>query len=567
MVLKGNPVSPGIARGKTYVYKAFSCAVHQAFFEGDAQKYKDAFDAAVAEAEAELDALVGTFSEKDADKAKIFGAHKEILFDEEILEMVQDAILSEKKMPDSAVFDVFAEFIQLLSGAKDALIAARVADLRDVRNRLVRILHGEPERNLSVLDEPVIIVAHDLLPSDTATLDRKNVLGIITEVGGATSHSAIIANSYRIPAVLGVPDATKVLRDGVDVGLDALEGVVYVQPDDACLAQLEDKKAEFARQQAIAQQFLDKEGKTADGTRIDIGLNIGSAEYVEGYKHSDFVGLFRTEFLYMESDHQPTEQEQFKAYRKVLENMGGKPVTLRTLDIGGDKKLPYMQLPQEDNPFLGKRALRLCFDNPALFRDQLRAALRASVYGKLWLMLPMVGSLDDIRRARTILEDVQAELDKEGVAYDREAKFGIMIEIPSIAMIAELAADEVDFASIGTNDLCQYLCAVDRMNPGLDSYYQSYSPAMVRTLGYIIEQFNSKGKPISVCGEMGGEVLGALLLVGLGLRKLSMSESRLAGVKAALSKVTVSQLEQAAQQAKALQTEQEVLSLLRALLD
>lgn len=566
MVLKGNPVSPGISVGKAYIYKALSFDVHETYFEGDPAAEKAVFDAAVQAAETELDGLIAAFSAQDADKAKIFEAHKEILFDEEILEMVEEAILSEKKTSDFAVCGVYAEFIELLGSAKDELIAARVADLRDVRNRLIRILHGEAEKNLSVLSEPVVIVAHDLLPSDTATLDRQNVLGIITEVGGATSHSAIIANSYRIPAVLGVPDATEALKDGVLIGLDALSGLVHIDPQSDVMEELDQKNEVFQQEQAIAQQYLDKEGLTADGVHIDIGLNIGSADYLEGYKYSDFVGLFRTEFLYMESDHQPTEEEQYKAYRKVLENMKDRPVTLRTLDIGGDKTLSYMQLPREDNPFLGKRALRLCFDNPELFKTQLRAALRASVAGQLWIMLPMVGSIDDIRRARSILDDVKAELDTQGIAYAKDVKLGIMIEIPSIAMISELAADEVDFASIGTNDLCQYLCAVDRMNPEIDSYYQSYAPAMVRTLGYIIEQFNKKGKPISVCGEMGGEILGAMLLVGLGLRKLSMSESKLAGVKAVLSKLTIAQLEDAAQKAKNFETEEQVTTYLKSLI-
>lgn len=562
MVLKGNAVSAGVALGAAYVYKAFALDVHEAYCEGGTETAEKArFDTALRAAGQELEAVIASFAKENADKAKIFAAHMEILNDEEIVEMVEDAILHERKLAEYAVMEAFAEFIELLSRAEDPLIAARVADLRDVRNRLIRVLQGEPEKNLSTLAGPVVVVAHDLLPSDTATLDRKNVLGIVTEVGGATSHSAIIANSYRIPAVLGVPGCTEILTDGTPVGLDALAGEVYVQPGDEAEKALEAKRATWLEKLAEEDAYLAREPLMADGTRLEMGINIGSAERVADYDHCDFVGLLRTEFLYMQSDHMPTEEEQYNAYRRVLEHAGGKPVTLRTLDIGGDKTLSYMQLPREDNPFLGKRALRLCFEEPQLFRTQLRAALRAAVAGPLWLMLPMVGSLEDIRRGRAFFEEAKVELEAQGVPHGQDVRFGIMVEIPAIAAVADLAADEVDFASIGTNDLCQYLCAVDRMNPELDAYYQCFSPAMVRTLGGIIEAFDQKGKPVSVCGELAGDARGAVLLAGLGLKKLSMSPAKLAGVKAALSRVGLKEARALAQKARGMRTEKEVLAL------
>ena len=277
------------------------------------------------------------------------------------------------------------------------------------------------------------------------------------------------------------------------MGLDAFSGEVFANPDEETTRKLKGQKATWENQKAINAQYLTKPAQLADGTRIEIGLNIASADQVEAYAHADFVGLFRTEFLYMQGSRAPIEEEQLAAYRRVLEHAGGKPVTLRTLDIGGDKTLPYLELPKEANPFLGRRALRLCLDEPELFRTQLRAALRASVYGELWIMVPMVGSLDDIRRVKTFFRQVKDELTREGAVVDENVRFGIMIEIPAIAMVADIAAQEVDFASIGTNDLCQYLCAVDRMNPKLEDYYQSYSPAMVRVIGQVASAFRRAG--------------------------------------------------------------------------
>jgi phosphotransferase system enzyme I (PtsI) len=300
----------------------------------------------------------------------------------------------------------------------------------------------------------------------------------------------------------------------------------------------------------------------ASGEEYSIGLNIGSTEPNEYIKYADFVGLFRTEFLYMESEHMPTEEEQFKAYKKVLANALGKPVTLRTLDIGGDKSLRYLVLPHEANPFLGKRALRLCLDLMDLFKTQLRAALRASAFGEMWIMFPMVGSIDDIRNAKAVVEEVKAELRAEKIPFDENIKIGIMIEIPSIAMISDLAAKEVDFASIGTNDLTQYLHAVDRMNADIVDYYQSMSPAMFRMLGNVFSEFNQAGKPISVCGELAGDPVGALVMVGLGLRKLSMNASNIARVKRMLSNFSLTDMKDTAHAVKMQATQDEVIEYL-----
>lgn len=564
-ILKGNPVSRGIALAKVYVYKAFKADVHESYFEAgqEAAKFKQ-FTDAVAAAEAELDTIVASLSVESPEKAKIFTAHIEILNDEEVAEEVKDMIYSSKAMPDYAVDMVFTEFAILLEKAKDSLIAARAADLRDVRNRVLRILKGEKEQNLANLREKVVVVAHDLLPSDTATLDRSHVMGIVTEVGGATSHTAIIARSYKIPAVLGVPEATEIMQNGDMIVLDALKGQVLLEPERATISEYEVKLEEFLKSEKQTAEYLGRIPLVASGERFSVGLNIGSTEPDEGFKYVDFVGLFRTEFLYMESEHMPTEDEQFAAYKKVLANAMGNPVTLRTLDIGGDKSLRYLVLPKEDNPFLGNRALRLCLDMPDMFRTQLRAALRASAFGPMQIMFPMVGTIDDVRAGNAAVEAVKAELRAEGIPFDEKIKVGIMIEIPSIAMIADLAAKETDFASVGTNDLTQYLHAVDRMNPKLITYYQSSSPAMFRILGKIFKDYNEANKQVSVCGELAGEPLAAIVLFGLGLRKFSMNASNIAHVKRMLSLFTLAETEEIAEKVVNMDTQADVEAFLKA---
>jgi len=436
--------------------------------------------------------------------------------------------------------------------------------LRDVRNRVLRILKGEKEQNLANLREKVVVVAHDLLPSDTATLDRAHVMGIITEVGGATSHTAILARSFKIPAVLGVPDATAIMKNGEMVILDALKGQVMLEPERITITDYEAKLVEYLKSEKQTAEYLDRIPLVASGERFSIGLNIGTTEPDEGFKYVDFIGLFRTEFIYMESEHMPTEDEQFAAYKKVLANAMGNPVTLRTLDIGGDKTLRYLVLPKEDNPFLGNRALRLCLDMPEMFKTQLRAALRASAFGPMQIMFPMVGTIDDVRAAKAAVREAKAELLAEGIPFDEKINIGIMIEIPSIAMIADLAAKETDFASVGTNDLTQYLHAVDRMNPKITGYYQSSSPAMFCILGKIIKEYNDAGKPVSVCGELAGEPLAAIVLFGLGLRKFSMNASNIAHVKRTLSFFTLAETEEIAENVMNMDTQADVQAYLKA---
>lgn len=548
MVLRGNGVSKGVAIGEIFLYQPFIPQTTEAHYSGDPKQYLEQYEALCLQARAELQAIRERMMQTDAEKAAIFSAQMEILCDEVMDEEIRDGIQYDTWMPDWAVETVYSRYERRLQKAGDPLIRERAADLKDVKNRLLRIWCGVPQQSLAQLENPVIIAAHDLLPSDTAVMERDHVLGIVTESGGSTSHSAIIARSYGIPAVLGIPNLLPRLTNGEKVILDAVDGVLITRPDGRQEKEMLTKQKEYEIQAARIQKYLHRDPLTADGERIEIGLNIGSArpEDLEGSSVTDFVGLFRTEFLYMDNDHLPTEEEQIIQYQKALLEYAPRPVVLRTLDIGGDKTLPYFPLPQEQNPFLGKRALRLCFDSPELFRTQLRAALRASVAGQLWIMLPMVSSIEEIKRAKALLEQAKQELRQEKLPFDEGIKLGIMIEIPAVAVIADLVAPEVDFASIGTNDLCQYLMAVDRMNPEVTSYYQSYHPALFRMIGYVVERFKQAGKPICICGELGGDPLAAPVLVGLGMRKLSMSLSSVAAVKRALAGFTVKQMEEMA---------------------
>ena len=530
MVLRGNGVSKGVAIGEIFLYQPFIPQTTEAHYSGDPKQYLEQYEDLCLQARVELQAIRERMMQTDAEKAAIFSAQMEILCDEVMDEEIRDGIQYDTWMPDWAVETVYSRYERRLQKAGDPLIRERAADLKDVKNRLLRIWCGVPQQSLAQLEKPVIIAAHDLLPSDTAVMERDHVLGIVTESGGTTSHSAIIARSYGIPAVLGIPNLLPRLTNGEKVILDAVDGVLITRPDGKQEKEMRIKQKEYEIHAARIQKYLHRDPLTADGERIEIGLNIGSArpEDLEGSSVTDFVGLFRTEFLYMDNDHLPTEEEQIIQYQKALLEYAPRPVVLRTLDIGGDKTLPYLPLPQEQTPFLGKRALRLCFDSPELFRTQLRAALRASVAGQLWIMLPMVSSIEEIKRAKALLEQAKQELRQEKLPFDEGVKLGIMIEIPAVAVIADLIAPEVDFASIGTNDLCQYLMAVDRMNPEVTSYYQSYHPALFRLIGYVVERFKQAGKPICICGELGGDPLAAPVLVGLGIRKLSMSLSSVA---------------------------------------
>lgn len=559
MFLSGNAVSKGIAIAKAYRYEPLDLTISKRTCKPEETEAEDRrFQLARKQAKEELQVLYAALEEQHPDQAKIFLAHQEVIEDEEMIEETMDAIKVDCMTAENAVDTIFNQYADLLRQVKDPLIAGRAADLLDVRARVLRLLLGKEERRLDHFAEDVIVVAHDLLPSDTANLDRVHVKGLITEVGGSNSHCAILARSFLLPAILGAGDAMSRIKDGQDLILDGLTGQIWLDFSKEEKEQYEQKRQLWKKQIEEEQTFLLRPGATKDGAEIALGINVGSDSYDTAEEAYDFIGLFRTEFLYMENDHMPTEEEQFRVYRRILEGAKGKPVTLRTLDIGGDKTLPYFSLPKEDNPFLGERALRLCFSHREIFETQVRAALRASVYGSLQIMFPMVGSVEDIRQAKAWVSQIMSALDQEGIAYDPKVKIGVMIEVPSLALQADLVAQEVDFASIGSNDLTQYVCAADRMNAAMEPYYQTYAPAMIRLLGFVFDSFQKANKPISVCGEMAGNPKGAALLVGLGARKLSMNAAMLAAVKAELARHTIDELEKMAKTCQGLCTEKEI---------
>ncbi|HVI42207.1 MAG TPA: phosphoenolpyruvate--protein phosphotransferase [Anaerovoracaceae bacterium] len=566
MIIKGTPVSQGIAIGEVFFYKPFKPVVTEKLIsDNEIHDSISKYEMIRSQTEQEICAIMDHMSGEDSGQQKIFKAHIEILFDDAVNEDICDQIRNCHYSPEYAIHIVYEKYIQILSKTKDPLIRERTADLQDVKTRLLRLWFKVTDKDLSTLEKPVVVVASDLAPSDTAAMNKKNVLAILTEIGGTTSHTAILAKSYGIPAILGLPDVMQTLNPSETVIVDAIEGRVISNASQEEIAQYMAKMEGFDYKERETKKFLTIEPYTDDGIRIDVTLNIGSAQDRELTlaEYTDGVGLFRTEFLYMKRSTMPSEDEQYEEYKKVLQVYGEKPVIIRTLDIGGDKQLECMELPKEQNPFLGLRALRLCFDMLPVFKTQLRALYRAGIYGSLWIMFPMVGSVGDIRFAKGIIDEIKLELAAEGFPYSESVKVGIMVEIPSIALMADIAASEVDFASIGTNDLCQYLTAVDRLNPKVAKYYQSYHPAMFRLIGNVVNAFNAQGKPISICGEMGGEPLATSVLIGLGLRKLSMNSLSIAAVKKRITEINIHKAERMAKTVMGLSTAAQVENFLK----
>lgn len=565
--LTGIPVSEGIAAGPVHIFRPYILhyeekRIEQVQTEEELHRFRDAEKKACTE----LDGLIGRVKLNAPDKVAIFEAQKMLLTDEEVIAEIEEAIAGDRKCAEWAADSVYAEFTELLAASADPLIQERAADMNDVARRLLRCLAGAEDVTLAAMDSPAVVVAEDLLPSDTVVMDRRNVLGLITEKGGTTSHTAILARSFSLPAVCGAAGAMDALASAQTVVLDAVNGAILADPEKDVLAEYREKRERLLRRQELEREYLYRTVTTKDGEHVDVELNIGSAKNSELKLAScaDGVGLFRTEFLYMNSAELPNEETQFQAYKKILQAFAGKPVVIRTLDVGGDKVLPSLPLPKEENPFLGCRALRLCLQKPELFQTQLRALLRASVYGELWIMFPMVGSLDDIRAAKKAVALAGETLRKQGAAFDPHIRLGAMVEIPALALIAGRVAREVDFVSVGTNDLCQYLMAADRMNAAVTPYYQSFHPAMLSILQQVADAFRAAGKPFCICGEMGGEPAFVLALLGMGFRRLSMSPSRVAAVKRLIASVDRAEAETIAEKALELETADEVEAYLRA---
>ena len=550
--------------GKIYIHsKKVNIPVESFISAGVEKSHLEHYLAVKEKAHEELEKLKLFMQKHDPEKAKIFKAHMDIVDDVIINEEIPARILNEHWSGDWAIYQVYETVLVVLRKTSNPLLVERSADFDDVRSLLLRLWYDQKNEGFSALTDTVIIAAYELMPSDTACIDKNKVLAILTETGGVTSHTAIIAKSYGIPTILSVDGLLDSVKNGQLAAVNVDEGLVVLDPEESIANEYIKKSGVFHRNRIETESCLYREGRTADGVKIEIGLNIESEDIdLTAAKYADSVGLFRTEFLYMGRKDLPTEDEQFAVYRKVLECFGEKPVVLRTLDIGADKQLSSLPFPREENPSLGNRALRFCFSHPEIFKTQIRAALRASIFGNLWIMFPMVGSLDDIRMAKKHIVAAEDELKKEGKTC-REVKIGIMIEIPSIALTAGLAAREVDFASIGSNDLCQYLCAADRTNSAVESYYQGYHPAVWKLIKEAVTAFINAGKSISICGELGSDLYAMPVLAGLGLRKFSMGPASVAAVKSVISSLTIAKAQEIAGKVMQFSTADEVKLFLK----
>lgn len=498
------------------------------------------------------------------EEAAIFGAHLLVATDPELLDPVKQKITDESTNAAYALYEVTTMFADMFDSMDNDYMRERAADIRDVTKRITAHLLGVTLPNLSEIDEQVIIIAEDLTPSDTAQLNRQFVRGFATDSGGRTSHSAIMARSLEIPAVVGISTATEQISHGSLVIIDGFTGAVIIAPDEATLETYRQKAATFASQQTEWAKLVHEPTVSKDGVTVELAANIGTPEDLDSVliNGAEGIGLYRTEFLYMGRETMPTEEEQFEAYKAVLVGMKGKPVLVRTLDIGGDKQLSYLQLEEEANPFLGARAIRLCLARPDMFRIQLRALLRASVYGNLKIMFPMIATLEEFRQAKALLEDERTQLIASGTAVG-DIEVGIMVEIPSTAVMADTFAKEVDFFSIGTNDLIQYTFAADRMNEQVSYLYQPYNPAILRLIKMVIDAAHQTGKWVGMCGEMAGDEWAVPLLFGLGLDEFSMSPSSILKTRALIKTLEQPIWQQVAQQALTYTTADEVLALVK----
>ena len=544
--LQGIAASDGIAIAKVYTLTEPDLTVTKVTVE-DSEKEVSRLDDALAASIKDVELIKETaLKNLGEEEAQVFDAHLMVLSDPELIGQVKDSITSNKVNAESALKEVTDMFISIFAGMEDnPYMQERAADIRDVSKRILAHLLGVKIPSPATIKDEVIIVAADLTPSDTAQLNRQYVKAFVTDIGGRTSHSAIMARSLEIPAIVGTKEVTSIAKDGDIIIVDGLSGEVFLNPSEEVVAEYRAKAEAFAAQQAEWEKLKDSKTYTKDGHQVELAANIGTPKDLEGVVNNgaEGVGLYRTEFLYMDSHEMPTEEDQFEAYKAVLEGMNGKPVVVRTMDIGGDKELPYLPLPHEMNPFLGYRAIRISLNEPEMFRTQLRALLRASVYGKLRIMFPMIATLNDFRGAKALLEKEKAKLIAEGVAVSDDIQVGIMIEIPAAAVLAHQFAKEVDFFSIGTNDLIQYTMAADRMNERVSYLYQPYNPSILTLIKHVIDSAHKEGKWAGMCGEMAGDQTAVPLLVGLGLDEFSMSASSVLKTRSLISKLTLSDMQ------------------------
>ncbi|ETD04300.1 phosphoenolpyruvate-protein phosphotransferase [Lactococcus garvieae TRF1] len=548
-MLKGIAASSGVAVAKAYLLVQPDLSFETVTVE-NIENEEARLDAALAAAQSELqiikDKAVDSLGEE---AAAVFDAHMMVLADPDMTAQIKATIESKKVNAEAALKEITDMFIAIFEGMEDnAYMQERAADIKDVTKRVMANLLGVKLPSPALINEEVIIVAEDLTPSDTAQLDKKYVKAFVTNIGGRTSHSAIMARTLEIPAVLGTNNITELVSEGQLMAVSGLTGEVVLDPTPEQQSEFHAAGEEYAAQKAEWAALKDAETVTADGKHFELAANIGTPKDVEGVNDNgaEAVGLYRTEFLYMDAQDFPTEEDQYEAYKAVLEGMNGKPVVVRTMDIGGDKTLPYFDLPEEMNPFLGWRALRISLSNSgdAMFRTQLRALLRASVHGTLRIMFPMVALVTEFRAAKKIYDEEKAKLIAEGVPVAEGIEVGIMIEIPAAAMLADQFAKEVDFFSIGTNDLIQYTMAADRMNEQVSYLYQPYNPSILRLINNVVKAAHAEGKWAGMCGEMAGDQTAVPLLMGIGLDEFSMSATSVLQTRSLMKRLDSTKMEE-----------------------
>lgn len=529
----------GIAASKGYAIGTVFIQEHEEIIISDAKvsdiaAEKEKLSKALAQSKEQLEAIKEkTANEIGEHEAQVFEAHLMLLDDVEFTGQMEMTIENDQLNAMKAVQNVTDTFVMIFDSMDDPYMRERAADIKDVSKRIIANLAGKGGNGMENVGANTVVVAHDLTPSDTAQLDRSKVIGFLTNIGGRTSHSAIMARTLEIPAVVGLGDITTSVKNGDTVIVDGIEGVAIINPDEATINEYKARLEKFKAEQEELKKLIDVKTTTKSGRRIEVCGNIGKPEDIDQVlaNGGDGVGLFRTEFLYMDRDEAPTEDEQFEAYKYVLEKADGKQVVIRTLDIGGDKTLPYLPLPEEMNPFLGYRAIRLCLDRKDIFRVQIRALLRASVYGNLAVMFPMISGLEEFQQVKAFVEECKAELKAEGIAYSDSIQWGIMVEIPAAAVYADELAKHVDFFSIGTNDLIQYTLAADRMSEKVSYLYNPMHPAVLRLIKMTIDGAHKHGKWVGMCGEMAGDERAIPTLVEYGLDEFSMSATSILTAK------------------------------------
>ena len=563
--LQGIAASSGIAIAKVYPLEAPDLSYSKQDIqqpEEEVKRLHEALDTSKSELETIKEHTKKTLGDEHAE---IFSAHLLVLSDPELIQPIEDKIKSDNVNAEAALDETANMFIDMFKNMDNEYMRERAADIQDVTKRVMAHLLNVTFPDPALINEEVVIVADDLTPSDTAQLNKQYVKGFTTDIGGRTSHSAIMARSLEIPAVVGTKNITSQAEKDSMIIVDGINGDVIVNPTDEQVAEYKKKQDEFEEQKKEWAKLKDEPTVTSEGEHVELVANIGTPEDVEGVLNNggEGVGLYRTEFLYMGKNQLPTEEEQYDAYSSVLKQMGDKPVVVRTLDIGGDKELDYLELPDEMNPFLGYRAIRLCLERDDIFRVQLRALLRASVHGNLKIMFPMIATLDEFRQAKAILDEEREKLSNEGQDVSDDIEVGMMVEIPATAVIARQFAKEVDFFSIGTNDLIQYTMAADRMNERVSYLYQPYNPAILNLVNNVIEAAHAEGKWAGMCGEMAGDEIAIPILLGLGLDEFSMSSTSILPARTQIRDLSKKELASYKEEILSMGTAEEVVAFVK----